>query len=57
LNFLRDQGCELGQGYLLGKPLPAAAFEHAVTSRRKHRMATSDSESQLMPKPSRTNLR
>ena len=57
LNFLRDQGCELGQGYLLGKPLPAAAFEHAVTSRRKHRMATSDRESQLMPKPSRTNLR
>jgi len=57
LNFLRDQGCELGQGYLLGKPLPAAAFEHAVMSRRKHRMATSDSDAQVMPKPSRTNLR
>ena len=41
LNFLRDQGCELGQGFLLGKPLPAEDFERAVASRPSHLIASS----------------
>ncbi|MNT71939.1 Phytochrome-like protein cph2 [compost metagenome] len=27
LEFLREQGCDEGQGYLFSRPLPAAAFE------------------------------
>ena len=41
LEFLRDQGCEIGQGYLLGRPLPASEFERAVTSRPNQLIASS----------------
>jgi EAL domain-containing protein (putative c-di-GMP-specific phosphodiesterase class I) len=27
LQFLRDKGCRQGQGYLLGRPVPAGEFE------------------------------
>lgn len=41
LKFLRQQGCEIGQGYLLGRPLPAADFERSVTSRPNQLIASS----------------
>lgn len=41
LKFLRDQGCELGQGYLLGRPLPASDFERDFTSRPNQLTASS----------------
>ncbi|NNC77654.1 MAG: EAL domain-containing protein [Woeseiaceae bacterium] len=41
LTFLREQGCELGQGYLLGRPLPASEFERSVTSRPNQLTAAS----------------
>lgn len=41
LTFLREQGCELGQGYLLGRPLPASEFERSVTSRPNQLIASS----------------
>lgn len=41
LEFLRDQGCEIGQGYLLGRPLPASDFERAATSRPNQLIASS----------------
>lgn len=43
LEFLRDSGCDIAQGYLLGKPAPAADAEHMlgdsplVPGRRKKR--------------------
>ena len=30
--FLRAHGCQLGQGYLFGKPMPARAFESLLAS-------------------------
>lgn len=33
LEFLRSQGCEQGQGFLLGKPMPAKSFEQAILSK------------------------
>lgn len=30
LQILRDVGCEIGQGYLLGRPCPAEALNHSV---------------------------
>lgn len=57
LKFLRDQGCQLGQGYLLGRPLPAADFERALALQRKRLPAPSESDSSSLPAPSRTNLR
>ena len=27
LEFLREQGCDEGQGYLFGRPVPASGFE------------------------------
>ena len=35
LAFLREQGCELGQGYLLGRPSPAEDFERAILAAAK----------------------
>ncbi len=33
LKYLCDQGCEMGQGFLLAKPMPAAEFEQLMTER------------------------
>jgi EAL domain-containing protein (putative c-di-GMP-specific phosphodiesterase class I) len=33
LEFLRSQGCEHGQGFLLGKPMPAKAFEQIILAK------------------------
>ncbi len=41
LEFLRGQGCEMGQGYLLGRPMPADEVERAVTSRPSQLSASS----------------
>lgn len=35
LAFLREHGCELGQGYLLGRPGPAEDFERAILAARQ----------------------
>ena len=34
LEYLRDQGCQLGQGYLLGKPVAAAEATAVISSNR-----------------------
>lgn len=34
--FLRQYGCDAMQGYRLGKPMPAAKFEHWVRKRSSH---------------------
>ena len=34
LKFLRDQGCEYGQGFLLGKPMPAEKISRGVSRGR-----------------------
>ncbi|MEL7113596.1 MAG: EAL domain-containing protein, partial [Pseudomonadota bacterium] len=34
LNLLRQLKCQQGQGYLLGRPIPAASMEKYVKSRR-----------------------
>lgn len=41
LQFLRDQGCEQGQGFLLGRPLPAEEFERAVNARPNQLLVSS----------------
>lgn len=30
MNFLREQSCDLAQGYLLGRPLPISEYEHCI---------------------------
>lgn len=35
LEFLRNHGCEFGQGYFLGKPMPAAEFENFYRLNRR----------------------
>ena len=32
LSWLRQEGCDMGQGYLFGKALPAAAFVALVNA-------------------------
>ena len=34
LDALRELGCDVGQGYHLGRPMPGAQFEQWMTSRR-----------------------
>lgn len=34
--FLRNAGCDHGQGYLIGRPMPAAAFEQWLAGPRCH---------------------
>jgi len=34
LDFLRDAGCDQGQGYLLGRPMPATDFTAWMQRRR-----------------------
>ena len=35
LAFLRDHGCDQGQGYLFGKPLPAAQFAEMLQAQAR----------------------
>ncbi|WPP02096.1 EAL domain-containing protein [Pseudomonas sp. HR96] len=40
-DFLRAAGCDTGQGYLIGKPMPAAQFEAWLTARPVLRLPAS----------------
>jgi EAL domain-containing protein (putative c-di-GMP-specific phosphodiesterase class I) len=35
LEFLREQGCEVLQGFLFCRPLPAASFENLLAERER----------------------
>lgn len=43
LDFLKDQGCNLVQGYLISRPIPAAELEKALASGTLEQGATADS--------------
>jgi len=36
LQFLTASGCDRAQGYLLGRPMPAADFRHVLRLRPRH---------------------
>jgi diguanylate cyclase (GGDEF)-like protein/PAS domain S-box-containing protein len=56
LQFLRDQGCDIQQGYWYSKPLDAAAFEAFALQAIKPVVSADrqDAASNVMPKPDKT---